>query len=420
MAREKIYSKGETIGAYRVVRPLALGSRGTLYEATPDPELRADLVGLGIERVALKMARVDALPEDRWARRQLVERIDREARTLLALTKRGHPNVVEVYDFGWESGVPYLVMGLVEGTTLDRALEARPRLGAMMRVFGELCGAVAFLHNLGICHRDIKPANVMLRFDGGQPVLIDFGVCLPPAERPLTVPGEVLGTPAYFSPEHAEHWLSGKNQPYLALASDDVWALGIILYEILAGGLPWKAPGSRRETLMREIRKATLRHPSRVSPEVPKPLGEVAMRMLEKDVRKRPKNALDVLDLLREAAGKTGDVLTRVPQRRRGWLVPWSLPDWSLAAKPHGHALGWALTAETLLVAGIGLGAWLGSLTGQPPIAPPGATEVIEVPLRPVDARAEPPGREGHGLRGLAGNAVTPPELRTARRFHRG
>jgi len=196
-------------------------------------------------------------------------------------------------------------------------LEQQPRWGQILSVYAKLCAAVAFLHEGGICHRDLKLSNVLVRKDGGDPVLIDFGICLPPSQRTLTGAKELLGTLQYLSPEYASHWLDADmHEPYLAIATDDVWALGIILYEILTGRTPWITPSDRREDLLREIRDAKIPHPCAINPKAPVALADAVMKLLEPDFRKRPANGTEVLKLIGPAAEKS-DVLGRVPKPMR-------------------------------------------------------------------------------------------------------
>ena len=320
MLADRIYLPGESIGPYEVIRPLALGATSVVYEARPQAPYRADLLRLGISRVVVKVARLEPHAEDRHAQKRRVDRLDREFQTLFELTRKDHPHLVHVYDFGREQGVPYYVMEFVEGITLWQALEERPRLGQALGVFARLCGAVSMLHHGGICHRDLKPSNILVRVDGGEPVLIDFGLCLPPAVRTLTGPHELLGTPWYLSPEYATHWLEPEQvRAYVPMATDDVWALGIILYEVLTGGVPWVSPPERPEVLLKEIRDVVPPHPSDVWSRVPRAVGDVVMRMLEKNPRKRLQNADEVLKAIGHAAEGT-DVLSPIaPRRRPGW-----------------------------------------------------------------------------------------------------
>jgi len=312
--RDRIYSKGEFIGPYQVDHVLATGGMGILYKATPDPKLRSDLLSMGIQEVVIKMMRLDETSMGRHERKQWVERMDREFKTLFRLSRLGHPNVVRVYDAGRENGIPYYAMEFVDGVTLQEALEQQPRWGQILSVYAKLCGAVAFLHEGGICHRDLKLSNVLVRRHGGDPVLIDFGICLPPSQRTLTGAKELLGTLQYLSPEYAAHWLDGElHTPYVAIAADDVWALGVILYEILTGRTPWITPPDRREDLLREIQDAAVPHPCAINPKAPAALADAVMKLLEPDFNKRPANGTEVLKLIGPAAEQS-EVLGRVPK----------------------------------------------------------------------------------------------------------
>lgn len=311
MSQDRRYEQGELIGPYRVVRLLATGGNGSIYEATPDPTLRGELIARGVATVAVKLSRAEAIPCDRYDKKALTERAEREAKALISLTELRHPNVVEVYDFGTEDGVPYLAMERVKGRTFEQALEERPRIGQVMRVLEEICGALAFLHGLGICHRDLKPGNVMLRSETGSPVLLNVGT-----GARVVAPQELVGTPAYVSPEHAAHWLERKDdRSYPAVATDDVWALGIFMYEVLTGAVPWKTPPDRREALMEEIRACKPVHARKANPELPKPLGDLVMKLLEKDPRKRPRNGSEALLLMGVVGRLIGDVPTPIPAR---------------------------------------------------------------------------------------------------------
>jgi len=281
--RGRFYEPGAMIGAYQVIRPLTAGGMGVVYEARPRPERRQDLLSAGISRVALKVASLDLSPEARHDRKVQTARFEREFELLHSLTRQSHPNVISVYDFGWEGGIPHFVMEWVDGITLGEALAERPHLEPMLYVFAKLCDAVKFLHESGICHRDLKLSNVLIRKATREPVLIDFGVSLPPGGRTLTWPKDLVGTPWYLSPEYAEHLLKpGQDQTYVAGPTDDVWALGIILYQIVTGRLPWLTPPGRNEALLQEIQTGRVRHPCEVAKELPQALGEVVMGMLHK------------------------------------------------------------------------------------------------------------------------------------------
>ncbi|MCO5171699.1 MAG: serine/threonine-protein kinase [Planctomycetes bacterium] len=201
------------IGPYEVVRELGRGGMGVVYEVT-DPALP--------RRLALKLILDRADPD-------ALARFKREVE-LLARVR--HPNVVAVHAVGRAPEGPYVLMDLVEGEPLSR-LVGRFDAARAVEVVRALCGAVEALHAQGVLHRDLKPQNVLVRPDG-TPVLLDFGLARGVWADRLTRTGEVLGTPRYMAPEQAE----GRGSPTHG-ARVDVYGLGAILFELLAGAPPF-------------------------------------------------------------------------------------------------------------------------------------------------------------------------------------
>jgi serine/threonine protein kinase len=208
----------ETFGRFRIVKKLGEGGMGAVYLAE-DPQLG--------RQIALKVPHFS--DEDGPG---VVERFRREARMAAEIS---HPNLCTVYDVGEIGGTHYLTMPFIEGATLSRLLHQEgpwpeARAAGLCAV---LARALEVLHRKGIVHRDLKPSNVLVR-PTGEPVLMDFGLArsfTAPSQR-LTASGARLGTPAYMSPEQ----VAGKTKE-IGPASD-IYSLGVMLYELVAGELP--------------------------------------------------------------------------------------------------------------------------------------------------------------------------------------
>lgn len=254
------------IGKYRVNRLLGKGGFGMVYLA------KNDCLDLS---VAIKVPLVDEVPQDPAKRRAFVEECLREPRKLAELDHRA---IVKVYDAVDEHPIfgCYIVMEYIDGKTLKectgRAWDFREAASLMATV----ADAVQHASKKGITHRDIKPANILLDNDG-NPHLADFGLALHKMELHGRL-GEIAGTKAYMAPEQ----LRGE-VPDLSDDKADVWAIGVILYELLTGNKPF-------ETEV-QIRDANLTLPNSLNSVIPDRLWTICLRCLEKDPLKRPRAA---------------------------------------------------------------------------------------------------------------------------------
>jgi tRNA A-37 threonylcarbamoyl transferase component Bud32 len=223
------------------------------------------------------------------------ERFRREARSTQAIA---HPNVIEIFDQGeMEDGVPYIVMDLLDGNTLSTLVDRGPI--APMRslpIMIQIARGIARAHDLGVVHRDLKPDNIFIcrRGDRGDLVkILDFGIARSRADTRLTNAGELFGTPQYMAPERIT---SGEAGP-----SVDLYALGIIFFEMATGQLPFHAPDPAT-FLIRHI-KDVAPSPRKIDSRVPERLDALVLQLLEKDPRARPVDAHrvehDLVDLAR-------------------------------------------------------------------------------------------------------------------------
>lgn len=259
---------GQVVGGrYRIESLLGSGGMGVLYVAEHLFTHR---------RVALKLLH----PERGDDLEQLQARFLSEARTAAAVR---HPHVVDVLDMGTdEQGMPFLAMELLEGFSLDQLLKAEKELSPEQALAWLLpvIGALAVLHDAGIVHRDVKPSNLFLcRTASGRlvPKLLDFGLARAVSDLRLTRSGVVIGTPLYMAPEHA----SGADVGPQA----DVWSLGVVLFECLAGRSPYQATDG--SVLATQVLAGHVQPLHVVRPDLPVPLSNAVERALRRDLTLR-------------------------------------------------------------------------------------------------------------------------------------
>jgi predicted Ser/Thr protein kinase len=287
-----------SLGPYRVLGELARGGMGVVYRAH-DPRVGRD--------VAIKLLHM------RGASREQRERFQREAE---ALGRLQHENVVPVHDRGEHDGLPYLVMSLIEGESLDARIEREGPLPVeeAARIAGELARALDYAHDQGILHRDLKPSNVLLA--GGRPLLVDFGLAklTDVSASGLSQTGQCMGTPGYLSPEQVHGAAAGLG-PHT-----DVYGLGAVLYNMLTARPPLEG------TTIYELLAAALDRPPisprEQRPEVPLALEAICLQCLEKDPQRRyPTAGALADDLARWQAGHAVEARGRGRQPKRGLLI---------------------------------------------------------------------------------------------------
>jgi Tol biopolymer transport system component len=300
---------GTRLGPYEIVAHIGAGGMGTVYRAR-DTRLARD--------VALKL-----LPSTDSSDVRLRERLAREARAISALS---HPNICRLFDIGSVDEVDYLVMELLDGESLAERLARGPLpLSEALRIASEIALALDAAHRAGIVHRDLKPGNVMLTRNGAR--LLDFGLAktfegtgnsdAPTAQAPLTMDGAIVGTLRYSAPEQLE----GR----MVDARTDVFAFGLVLYEMLTGRPAFAAPS--RTTMITAILTAEPAPIRSLNPEVPAAIERIVRRCLRKNPEERWQSMQTVAEALRWA-GESGEQVLEglpAPPARRGWIVPLSV-----------------------------------------------------------------------------------------------
>jgi serine/threonine protein kinase len=273
---------GRSIGPYKVIGHIGKGGMGEVYLAQ-DPRLG--------RRVALKLLRREfAKDEDR------LRRFQQEAHAASALN---HPNIITVYEIEQVDSLYYMATEYVEGETLRQRMLSAMKLREVLDVAIQVASALSVAHQAHIVHRDIKPENIMVRPDGYVKVL-DFGLAklaeakpgdttAPTLPKVETGPGVVMGTVSYMSPEQA--------RGLSADARTDIWSLGVVLYEMVAGRQPFQAE-TASDVMALILQKEPLPL-ARSSPEVPVELERIVRKALSKDKEERYQTAKDLLIDLR-------------------------------------------------------------------------------------------------------------------------
>jgi serine/threonine-protein kinase len=272
---------GQTLDKYELLERVGQGGMAVVYRGR-DRSLRRE--------VAVKVLH-HHLAEHQEAR----DRFEREAH---AVAKLRHENILEIYDFsGNDSSESYIVTEFIDGESLKEFIGSHtiryPEIGAMIAI--QVCKALQHAHAAGILHRDVKPENIMIRSDGVVK-LTDFGIAQMIDLQRLTVTGQLLGSPAYMSPEH----VNGGQLDFRT----DVFAVGIVLYQLVTGELPFK--GKNPHAILKKIAEGDFLDAQVVNPLVGKRLGRIIDKAMARDKEDRYADVSQLLAALEKYLAESG------------------------------------------------------------------------------------------------------------------
>jgi tetratricopeptide (TPR) repeat protein len=283
----------DALGPYRIDGTIGTGGMGVVYRAYHDALRRT---------VALKVLSAAPTRED-------VYRFEREMKLAASLN---HPNVVKIWDGGCIDQTPYIAMELLVGQSLDTVTGEAIGWQRVLQICAKIARGLAYLHERGITHRDIKPSNIFLLEDG-TPKLIDFGLAATVDSTRFTRPGRMVGTPLFMAPE----LFTGK----AANPVSDLWSLGCVLYFLLTGRT--HIVPADPENWLNSLLLEPIRPPSTIRSDIPQPVSNLTMRLLDRDPRQRLGSARELcrdLERLVDDGLRVTQPVRSAPTRRKAYL----------------------------------------------------------------------------------------------------
>lgn len=270
---------GQTLGPYQVLEKIGQGGMAEVYKGF-HPALQ--------RYVAIKL-----LGQFLQTDASFAQRFQREAQAVASLR---HPNIIQIFDFGTQNDMHYLVMEYVEGTDLGAEIERRASTGEaftpeeILNLLSQVADAVDYAHQQGVIHRDIKPGNILLT-DDGRAILTDFGLAMLRDRVSPATAGRTFGTPEYIAPEQAI-------ESRAAAPESDIYSLGVILYEMVTGHLPFEDESPLTLALKHINEEPT--PPRHYAPDLPEAVETVILRALAKEPDNRFSTTRAMVEALRE------------------------------------------------------------------------------------------------------------------------